>query len=183
LVRETALEQLVRDSAARVELLARRILHGRQTDAGMDTGDLVGDSYLKFMQLAKKGLKETPASPRQWFGLLSTIIRNVLRDELARRRGRKGQVQYPGTALPEDVLLSNGLPGDEAACLRADCHAVLDQLSEDDQLLMRLRYYYDMADDEIAQVFERQPDTIKKKRLNLLVRLGQRFAGLGPDAV
>jgi hypothetical protein len=55
-------------------------------------------------------------------------------------------------------------------------------MSEDDQLLMRLRYYYDMTDDEIAQVFERQPDTIKKKRLNLLVRLGQRFAGLGPNA-
>ncbi len=123
---------------------------------------------------------------RPW---LLRIVTNLALNEV-RSRGRRRSL-WERVARGPARLDTRGEPGPERAAevseQRESLSAAMRELSEDDQLVLYLRYFLELPEAEIAAVIGKRPGTVKSRlhrasgRLRAVVE--QRYPDLRPDAV
>jgi RNA polymerase sigma factor (sigma-70 family) len=169
----TAVEELLRRSAARLERLARAMLRRyprvRQTE---QTGDLVQEVLLTFLG----ALRQVPfASTREFYGLAAEHIRRRLLD-LARRLGRPGGdvaalEQVMGGA---ERLASPAEDEDELERWQA-LHEAAEVLPVELREAFSLRFYHGWTNQEIADLFQVSLKTANRLCLRAQLRLRERL--------
>jgi len=134
--------------------LAYRKLAGNQGDAQLDAPSLVNEAYLRLMN--------QPALPggnrRMFFAYASGVMRSVIIDTVRERQAQKrGSGDQPLTLLDRDAAFRG--PDLEALDL------ALDDLEKSDpraRQIVEMRYFGGLSIEEIAEVMEISPATVKR---------------------
>jgi RNA polymerase sigma factor (TIGR02999 family) len=145
------------DQSVYAELMKLARSHlGRSATLSLDAPSLVHEAYLR---LAQQGAIAT-AQRKTFFAYASRVMRTVIVDYV---RERHAQKRGGGSAM---VTLTTGVPGvslDEDAI--GALHAALKSLEEVDprsHLVVEMRYFGGMTEEEIADLLEISVPTVKR---------------------
>lgn len=106
-------------------------------------------------------------SARSAEGYLTVVVKNRVLDELRRNRSLwRGAVEWEQVELP-----TPDLPADVVVTL----HEMLDELSEEDWELIRMRFWQDLTIEEIADRLDVKYSTASVRLFRLLRKLRERF--------
>ena len=172
-----ALDRVMPAVYGELRALAARHLSHERAGHTLQTTALVHEAYLKLA-----GQRHADWKNRAYFfGAVATIMRRILVDHARRRvRGKRGggMVVVPLEEAPEPAASS---PLDAGVDVEALDNA-LDRLAAMDARRARvveLRYFSGMTIDEIAEVMETSPGTVKR---DWTVARAWLFAELGPSS-
>jgi RNA polymerase sigma factor (sigma-70 family) len=169
----TAKDQLINDAYRRVHDLAHFILNGQFRDArrGIETDDVVSETFAKFTVRLHEGLARVPDNPAEMFGYAAKIIRHVVLDEVRKRAGPQFRTQFPAGEVPPDQRdgradgLSNGV------LERLAMQEAVARRSDDERKLIDLKFVWGLNDDEMAAELGCDPSTVRRRMRKLLKRL------------
>lgn len=141
-----------------------RVLVRRYDAWSVDPEDVTQEVLLSLYSLS--AIRRLRAA-RSADGYLAVVVKNRVLDELRRNRSLwRGaveweQVQSQSPDLPADVLVT--------------LHEMLDELSEEDWELIRMRFWQDLTIEEIADRLEVKYSTASVRLFRLLRKLRERF--------
>ena len=164
---EEAARALFESTYPQLLRLARaRLRHGGR-NARLDTGSLVHESYLRFVQAGEVRIEDRVHFLR-WAGrVMRSVIVDMVRKERAHRRGGGA----PHVTLGTQEAVSSRAGGDEILLV----HEALDDLSARDARLaqvVEMRYFGGMTDAEIAEALGVTDRTVRRdwEKARLLLR-------------
>jgi RNA polymerase sigma-70 factor (ECF subfamily) len=176
-----AADELLRATGARLEKLARRMTRGFPNVRGeADTGDVLQNSLLRLLRTLQT---LRPATTRDFFNLAAVHIRRELID-LARRCKGKPWVtvnvgiddsDQPAAAPPEPEARS---PEDFDLWVRF--HEAVDELPAEEREVVGLVFYHGWTQAKIAELFQVDERTIRRRWANAVQRLRDR---IGDDMI
>jgi RNA polymerase sigma-70 factor (ECF subfamily) len=178
-----AADDLLRAAGARLEKLARRMTRAFPNVRGQaDTGDVLQNSLIRLLRTL---LTLRPATTRDFFNLAAIHIRRELID-LARRTKGKGWVTLD---LPAD---HDGPPGTFAEPQSASSaedfdlwvrfHEAVDELPVEEREVVGLVFYHGWTQVKIAELFNVDERTIRRRWSNAVVRLREIVGSDVPEA-
>jgi RNA polymerase sigma-70 factor (ECF subfamily) len=185
-----ALNDLFARSAKRLERMARSMLRnsfGRLV-AREGTGDVVQEASLRLLK-ALNDPNVKLASPANFFGLSSTMMRRVLIDLARHHYGPEGSAEHqadgpppessaPGSPAP--TAGSSNAPGELAAW--GEFHERVEALPDDQRAVFDLLWYQELTQEEAAKVLGISVPNVKRRwraaKLALIDVLGNNFPGL-----
>lgn len=163
----SAADELLRATSVRLEKLARRMTRTFPNIRGhADTNDVLQNSLIRLLRTL---LTLRPATTRDFFNLAAVHIRRELID-IARRTKRKSGVQLN---LPEDsdhpctprVEANEPDTGDEFD-LWVRFHEAVDELPQEEREVVGLVFYHGWTQVKIAELFEVDERTIRRRWSN-----------------
>jgi RNA polymerase sigma factor (TIGR02999 family) len=136
--------------------IARRLLRQEPDNRTLDPTDLVSELYLRLVGKRSVQWKNS----RQFFGEMARMIRHILIDHArSRHRQKRGQGGRP-TQLDEVFSLAEATPPQIEALNAA--LAKLGESNERQSLVVHLRYFVGLSEEEIAGVLGVSPRTVKR---------------------
>jgi RNA polymerase sigma-70 factor (ECF subfamily) len=182
-----ARDELIRAAWRRLEGLARSMLC-RFPDVRKweETGDVLQPALVRLL----RALEEiAPASTRDFFGLAAEQMRRELLDLARRYRGPHG----PGRIL---LGAAGGLPGESSApawepadpAAEDDLerwehfHEAVARLPPEEREVVSLSFYHGWTQGEIADLFEVDERTVRRRWRSACARLHELLGGNLPDA-
>ncbi len=160
-----AADELLRRTGARLERLARQMLHGYpRVRAHEQTADVLQEAVLSLLA-ALRGVEIR--STRDFYGLAAEHIRRRLLD-LARRHGRGGTQPLDPAALP-DPAAADDLER------WAELHEAAEQLPGELREVFGLRFYHGWSWVAVAEALGISESTARRRWLAALVRLEERL--------
>lgn len=177
-----ARDELLRSVGARLERLARKMLHRFPTVRGWaDSGDVVQNASLRLL----RALEQTrPPSVRAFFGLAAEQMRRELLD-LARQasRARRAGMQPFAAAGDSQTAAFEGPPvSDDFDDLELwqRFHEAVQELPAEEREVMSLVYYHGWSQAQVAELFGVNERTVRRRWRAACVRLQERLGGRFP---
>lgn len=183
---DEAREELVKRSQRRLELLARKMLRSYPTvHRWEETLDVLQNSVIRLL----RALQEvTPKTTREFFGLAAEQIRRELIDLTRHYQGPEGQARHHHSGIIED---SQGRVPDIAESSSdvnelerwAAFHLAVEKLPLEEREVFMLSFYHGWTQARIAELFEVDERTIRRRWKSAGEKLQAVLAGqsLDPD--
>ncbi len=139
-----------------LQALARARLAGEASFTQIDASSLVHEAYLRLNRSA-----ELPADNRRaFFAYAATVMRNVIIDYVRERKAlKRGNGEAPLTLETRDAPPDSRDPEVETLDLALQ---ELRQIDERCHQIVELRYFGGMSVEEIAELLDLSPTTIKR---------------------
>lgn len=150
--------------AARVGELSEILVGQHGGFSAVEAEDIAQEVLLKLHSLDAIRILRATASPE---GYVVALIRNRIIDELRRERRRSGPEVSDDYPAPD----SSALSAEEAIALER----VLDELSDDDWGLLRMRFWEGRSIEEIARELGLRYSTASVRLFRLLRKLRERM--------
>jgi RNA polymerase sigma factor (TIGR02999 family) len=149
--------------------LARAHMRGERLGHTLQPTALVNEVFMRLLQRHKLSWRNR----RQFFQSAIQLMRRILVDHARRKKSAKRgadaiRVTLEGLSLPQTTTNSEVL----------ELHEALEALGQKDALARRiveLKYYFGMTHQEIAEVVNLAPSTVKKKWALARLRLHRRL--------
>jgi RNA polymerase sigma-70 factor (ECF subfamily) len=178
-----AREQLLQKVGERLERLARKMLHKFPAVARWEqTNDVLQNALLRLLHSLERIQPETV---RDFFNFAAVHIRRELLD-LARRYARLANEEAGGAALApvggEDKLDPVD-PETEPTDLDlwAEFHQAVENLPAEEREVMSLAFYHGWTQLEIADLFQVNERTVRRRWQSACLHLGEALQGRLPD--
>jgi RNA polymerase sigma-70 factor (ECF subfamily) len=178
-----AREELLRGVGHRLEKLAHKMLR-RFPDVGrwFQTDDVLQNALLRLL----RALHEVrPDSMRGFFSLAAEQLRRELLDLARRIRGPRGlganhdSAENRTSPAPEPTDLAEGADDVDRWCC---FHAEVEKLPAEEREVVGLVFYHGWSQAEIAELFQIDVRTVRRRWRSACVRLGEVLKGDLPNA-
>jgi RNA polymerase sigma-70 factor (ECF subfamily) len=184
----SAAEQLLGQVAPQLERMARKMLKGYPGVARWDqTDDVLQNAVLRLLN----ALKEVrPDSVRAFFGLAAEMMRRELLDLVRHYRGAHGLgANHASVVRRSDFDGSGPAPLDPAESmvnadeldLWAGFHVAVERLPAELREVVNLRFYHGRTQVEIAELFQVNERTIRRRWREACQQLHDDLRGRLPD--
>jgi RNA polymerase sigma factor (sigma-70 family) len=174
-------DKLVRVILARFHNLARRMLKDFPVVRDLEqTGDIVQDSLLRLLRALRT---VTPETTRDLFNLAAEQIRRQLLD-LARRHRRFQTVplEITSESSGDDKLPADCAPAEIDLDRWAHFHAAVELLPPEQREVIGLTYYHGWSQVQIADLFQVDERTIRRRWKAACLALNQALGGQIPGS-
>ena len=184
---DSAAEQLLRHAAGQLERMSRKMLR-RFPGVGRweQTDDVMQNAVVRLL----RALKEVrPGSVRAFFGLAAALMRRELIDLARHYQGPQGQGANHASVFASPDLIKNpgaaldpAAPGDDGDELErwATFHAAVEALPLEEREVVGLTFYHGWTQLEIAQLFQVDERTVRRRWRSACQRLSERLQGRLP---
>jgi RNA polymerase sigma-70 factor (ECF subfamily) len=180
-----ARDELLRACWGRLERLARAML-GRFPGVRRwaDTGDVLQAALLRLL----RALEQVPVtSTRDFFGLAAEQMRRELLDLARHFYGPHGDgARQAGRVGPADSAGPGFEPADPAAASElerwAAFHAAVERLPAEEREVVGLTFYHGWTQAEIAELFQVDARTVRRRWQSACLRLNDELGGELPSA-
>ena len=177
-----AADELLQLAGVRLEKLARRMCRGfPNVRSWAETGDVFQGSMMRLLRTLRN---IRPASTRDFFNLAAVHIRRELLD-LARHYGRKGWI--PLYSHPPTLDSTVDPPSEPEAATAEDLdlwarfHEAVDELPAEEREVVGLVFYHGWTQAMIAELFQVDERTIRRRWAAACRRLRQLVGTALPD--
>lgn len=170
----TAADELLRAVRVRLEKLAGKMIRAFPNVRGLaDTDDVLQNSLLRLFRTLRS---LRPATPRDFFNLAAVHIRRELLDLARRARGKETVPLILGsTDSPQSQDLVAPATTDTDPWVRF--HEAVDQLPVEEREVVGLVFYHGWTQKQIAELFQVDERTIRRRWAAACEHLRQRVGG------
>ena len=162
---EEEIAPLYRDLFPALFRLATRLVGGDAAE------DVVQEAFIAFLKAVRRSKIFADLNPRAYlFRTVTNVAINLLRKR-ARRREAEEALAQPDAAHDHDPHLSLTIV------------IALEALSDEDRDLLLLKYYGDLSENEIGEIFGIEPNTASQRLRRARVKLARHLHPLSPDEV
>jgi RNA polymerase sigma factor (sigma-70 family) len=175
-----AANELLRMALSRLENLARRMTRAFPNVCGVaDTDDVLQNSLLRFLRTLQN---LRPATTRDFFNLAAVHIRRELLDLARRNRNRR---TVPLDAADSDTPNAPEPAAPDETGPETDrwvrFHEAVDQLPTEEREVVGLVFYHGWTQDKIAELFQVDERTIRRRWAAAVRRLRETAGHLPED--
>ena len=136
--------------------MGHHMMGGERHNHTLQTRALVHEAYLRMVELRHVHWQNR----QHFFATWSGIMRRVLVDYARARNAGKRALNAASVSLPEDVLSAED---DSEILALHDALASLARLDPTQSKIVELRYFSGLSVEEVADVLEMSPATVKRK--------------------
>jgi RNA polymerase sigma-70 factor (ECF subfamily) len=177
----SAADHLLRSAGDRLERLARNMLRGFPGACRMaDTGDVLQDATLRLL----RALREVrPSNTREFFGLAAEQMRRELLDLARHLYGPRGEganhASVSGLAAAEAAAFDPPDRAEDTAQLERWCafHEAVYHLPAEEREVVGLVFYHGWTQSQIAELFQVDVRTIRRRWQSACLRLSEQVGG------
>ena len=153
---ERALDELMPQVYEELRSLAARQMRGERADHTLQTTGLVNEAFLKLVQ--QDGVRW--ANREQFFAIAATAMRRVLVDYARKRHAQKRGGDAEKVTLDRVQVAAKS---DADLIDLEECLSRLEKLDPQQVKVVELRYFAGCTIEEIGQVLQISPSTVKRE--------------------